>query len=53
MIAGKGICSGYASTFQLFMDLLGIEYVTVNGTSHSGTADHAWNMVRLDENGTV
>ncbi len=53
MIAGKGICSGYASTFQLFMDLLGIEYVTVNGTSHNGTADHAWNMVRLDENGTV
>lgn len=44
----KGICLGYASTFQLLMDLSGIECITVHGTSHAGTADHAWNLVRLD-----
>lgn len=45
----KGICLGYATTFQLLMDLCGIECVTVRGTSHAGTADHAWNMVRLED----
>ena len=44
----KGICLGYSSTFQLLMDLSGIECATVRGYSHAGTADHAWNLVRLD-----
>ena len=44
----KGICLGYASTFQLLMELSGIECVTVHGMSHAGTAEHAWNLVRLD-----
>ena len=48
LVDGKGICLGYASTFQLFMDLLGIECITVEGTAYSYTADHAWNQVRLD-----
>lgn len=43
-----GICQGYSSTFQLFMDLLGIECITVEGTAYNGTEEHAWNMVRLD-----
>ena len=43
----KGICRGYASTFHLLMDLSGIECRTVNGTSHAGTAEHAWNLVKL------
>lgn len=42
------ICTGYTSTFQLLMDLLGIECLTVEGTAYNGTEDHAWNMVRLD-----
>lgn len=44
----KGICRGYASTFHLLMDLSGIECRTVNGMSHAGTAEHAWNLVKLD-----
>ena len=44
----KGICRGYASTFQLLMDLSGIACVTVDGASHAGTAEHAWNLVMLD-----
>lgn len=45
----KGICLGYASTFQLLMDLSGIECVTVRGMSHDGTSEHAWNLVKLEE----
>lgn len=49
LIGRVGICSGYTSTFQLFMDLLGVECITVSGYSnHSGRENHAWNMVRLD-----
>lgn len=44
----KGICRGYASTFQLLMDLCGIECRTVDGMSHAGTEEHAWNLVKLD-----
>ena len=44
----KGICLGYASTFQLLMELSGIECLTVHGMSHAGTAEHAWNLVNLD-----
>ena len=44
----KGICRGYASTFHLLMELSGITCVTVDGASHAGTAEHAWNLVMLD-----
>ena len=44
----KAICSGYTSTFQLFMDMLGVECITVNGFARDLQTDHAWNMVRLD-----
>ena len=43
----KAVCLGYSSTFQLFMDLVGIECITVQGTAREGEP-HAWNMVRLD-----
>lgn len=45
---GKGVCYGYASTFQLLMDMTGIECITVKGVSGTERAAHAWNMVRLD-----
>lgn len=48
LIGGVGVCRGYTSTFQLFMDLLGIECISVEGQSHSTRGEHAWNMVRLD-----
>ena len=44
----KSICSGYSSTFQLFMDMLGVECITVKGHARDMETDHAWNMVRLD-----
>lgn len=48
LIHGKSICLGYSNTFQLFMDILDIECVTVYGYSGSENSDHAWNMVCLD-----
>ena len=45
--SGKGVCLGYSSTFQLFMDMLGIECITVHGSARDDEP-HAWNMVRLD-----
>ncbi len=49
LVYGYAICTGYTSTFQLFMDLLEIECISVEGKSHGGTEDHAWNMVKLDD----
>ena len=48
LIGKKGICLGYTSTFQLFMDMVGIPCMTVHGTAYSKTQEHAWNMVSLD-----
>jgi transglutaminase/protease-like cytokinesis protein 3 len=31
------------------MDMLGIECITVRGTSLNGEEEHMWNMVRLDD----
>ncbi len=47
LINGRAICSGYSGTFQLFMDMLGIECITVNGAANADREEHAWNMVRL------
>jgi transglutaminase/protease-like cytokinesis protein 3 len=45
---GKGVCLAFATTFQLFLDLLEVECITVVGASYRSSEDHAWNMVRLD-----
>lgn len=48
LVEGYGICLGYATSFQLLMDLAGVECITVVGASFGSTSDHAWNMVRLE-----
>ncbi len=47
---GKGICLAYATTFQLFMDMVNVECITVVGAAYESERDHAWNMVRLGGN---
>jgi len=47
MINKKAICKGFATTFQLFMDMIGIECITIDGTSVPGDNAHAWNMVQI------
>lgn len=44
----SAMCHGYSSTFQLFMDMLDIECITVFGTTDGNDVEHSWNMVRLD-----
>ena len=48
LISGRAVCRGYSSTFQLFMDLIGVECITVEGFGNVSRDEHAWNMVRLD-----
>ena len=45
---GYGICLGFATTFQLLMDLAEVECITVVGAAYDSEQDHAWNMVKLD-----
>lgn len=47
LVNRAGVCLGYASTFQLLMELAGVECIAVLGTGHS-SEPHAWNMVRLN-----
>lgn len=44
------VCLGYSTTFQLLMDLAGVECITVIGAAYYNSGDHSWNMVRLDGN---
>ena len=48
LLSGKGICLGFAATFQLLADLAGLERINVVGTAFSDHEDHAWNMIRLN-----
>lgn len=48
LVNGRAICRGYATSFQLLMDLAGIECITVEGEANADREEHAWNMVRLD-----
>lgn len=48
----KAVCEGYAKAYQIILTYIGIENVYVTGVSSSGTGseNHAWNMVKLDDN---
>lgn len=48
LINGKAICSGYSTTFQLFMDMLEIPCKTIYATDFEGD-DHSWNIVQIGE----
>lgn len=48
LVQGKGVCLGYAETFRLLMDMVGIECITVTGAAFQNRENHAWNMVRLN-----
>ena len=47
LLYGVAVCQGYADTFQLFMNALGIESRVVVGLAGGG--GHAWNMVKLED----
>lgn len=41
------VCDGYVKTFQLLLNLCGVENIIVTGTG--GSEAHAWNLVKLDD----
>jgi transglutaminase/protease-like cytokinesis protein 3 len=47
LIGQRGMCSGFTLTFQLFMDMLDIESIVVEGTNNFGDF-HSWNLVRIN-----
>ena len=48
LVNHTAVCLGYATTFQLLMDLAGVECITVPGAAFSSQEDHGWNMVRIN-----
>lgn len=48
LVEGKGVCLGFATTFQLLMDMAGVQCITVTGAAYRNKMNHAWNMVKLD-----
>lgn len=46
ILNGTAVCQGYAETFQLFMNLLGIKNKFITGYANGG--GHAWNLVKLN-----
>lgn len=48
LIDKSAMCHGYSSTFQLFMDMLDIECMTIFGIPGSNGIEHSWNMVKLE-----
>lgn len=47
LINRNAMCHGFSLSFQLFMDMLDIECVTVYSTS-SGSTPHSWNVVKIE-----
>lgn len=48
LVNRAAVCLGYSTSFQLLMDMSGVECITVVGAAFNSTGDHAWNMVRLN-----
>lgn len=47
LIDGKAICSGYTTSFQMFMDMLEIPCKSIKA-GDSNNEEHAWNMVEIN-----
>lgn len=47
LINKTGICLGYTTTFQLFMDMAEIPCITIYAVDEAGD-EHAWNQVQID-----
>ncbi len=44
---GLAVCQGYAETFKMFMDILGIDCYVISG--YGDGLGHAWNAIKLDD----
>ncbi|MDE7221569.1 MAG: DUF4358 domain-containing protein [Oscillospiraceae bacterium] len=48
LVDRRAVCLGYAASFQLLMNMCGVECITIVGAAFNSTGDHAWNMVKLN-----
>lgn len=51
LLYNKAVCDGYAKTFKLFMDIMGIDCERIIGKATNSvghTGGHAWNKVFID-----
>lgn len=48
LVLHQSICSGYTTTFQMFMDMLEIPCISVKGSDDTDE-EHAWNMVLIND----
>lgn len=49
LVDRMAVCLGYATSFQLLMDLAGVECITITGAAFRSEEHHGWNMVRLND----
>ncbi len=47
LVNKRAICMGYTTSFQMFMDMLGVESIIIRGEATG--EEHAWNMVHIGE----
>jgi len=47
LIGGKAVCSGYAKSFKMLMNMLGVDCLIVTGTA--GDQAHAWNLINIKD----
>lgn len=52
LVNGQGVCSAYASSAKILMDMVGIEniYITGTATSDDKPENHGWNIVKIGGN---
>lgn len=48
LVKGRAICYGFSSTYELLMNMAGIDCLRVDGTAESTDQLHSWNVVCLD-----
>ena len=50
LTAGKGVCDAYAYAYQAICKSAGLYCSVVTGNTGDAYADHAWNVVRINNN---
>ena len=48
LVEQRAVCDGYANAFTLLAQTFGLEVIKVSGIAEPGSANHAWNMVKVD-----
>ena len=50
LLEGRALCEGYARAFEYLAKKLGFEAIKISGKVGINKEDHAWNMIKIDDN---